>query len=84
MLLINEEKYSSKINCIISIKEQKITGKEFKKNNKHLYHIDEDIMKCLNFFENFEEIFTSIMNDYDGKKMKYNDLKKNLMFQVFV
>ena len=82
-LIINEEKYSSKINCVINIKEQKIMGKEFKNNNKHLYHIDEDIMKCLNFFENFEEIFTSIMNDYDGKKMKYNDLKKKLNVSSF-
>ena len=82
-LIINEEKSSSKINCVINIKEQKIMGKEFKNNNKHLYHIDEDIMKCLNFFENFEEIFTSIMNDYDGKKMKYNDLKKKLNVSSF-
>ena len=82
-LIINEENNSSKINCVINIKEQKIMGKEFKNNNKHLYHIDEDIMKCLKFFENFEEIFTSIMNDYDGKKMKYNDLKKKLNVSSF-
>ena len=82
-LIINEENTSSKVNCIVNIKEQKIMGKEFKNNNKHLYHIDEDIMKCLNFFENFEEIFTSIMNDYDGKKMKYNDLKKKLNVSSF-
>ena len=82
-LIINEENTSSKVNFVVNIKEQKIMGKEFKNNNKHLYHIDEDIMKCLNFFENFEEIFTSIMNDYDGKKMKYNDLKKKLNVSSF-
>ena len=80
LLINNNGGNPFKVDCVLILEEKNISNMEYHNNKKQ---IDKDIMKCLNFFENFEEIISLDINDYDGENKKVIDLKKRIDLSSF-